>query len=275
MRKIQALQRPYASEGTRGAAVGRIRNSSRFGAAQRANSLVDLMGGEIGVDSAEGRGSTFWFTVTLPRAAPSTRQRITPVDVTGARVLIVDDNAVNRSILTEQMTSWTFDSCATESGAEGLKVLIAAAAYGVPVDCVVLDYQMPGMNGVEMARIVRNTASLADTPIIMLTSVDQSLANTGHHDLDIDAQLSSRRALRCCWKHWSPPSSGTVKTRWAPARSRRRTAPRATCRSHLRCRHMGPRPDGRCCSRHRFVPAPARWPAPGIGLTSSWPRTTR
>ncbi|GLS39537.1 histidine kinase [Mesorhizobium tianshanense] len=151
--------------------------------------LVDLMGGEIGVDSAEGRGSTFWFTVTLPSAAPSTRQRITPVDVTGARVLIVDDNAVNRSILTEQMTSWTFDSCAAESGAEGLKVLIAAAAYGVPVDCVVLDYQMPGMNGAEMARIVRNTASLADTPIIMLTSVDQSLANTGHHDLYIDAQL--------------------------------------------------------------------------------------
>jgi PAS domain S-box-containing protein len=151
--------------------------------------LVELMGGEIGVDSAEGRGSTFWFTVTLPRAGQSTRQRITPVDVTGARVLIVDDNAVNRSILTEQMTSWTFDSCAAESGAEGLRVLIAAAAYGVPVDCVVLDYQMPGMNGAEMARIVRNTAGLADTPIIMLTSVDQSLANTGYHDLDIDAQL--------------------------------------------------------------------------------------
>jgi CheY-like chemotaxis protein len=112
-----------------------------------------------------------------------------PVDVTGARVLIVDDNAVNRSILSEQMASWTFDSCAAESGAEGLKVLIAAAAYGVPVDCVVLDYQMPGMTGAEMARIVRNTAGLAHTPIIMLTSVDQSLANTSYRDLGIDAQL--------------------------------------------------------------------------------------
>jgi CheY-like chemotaxis protein len=78
-----------------------------------------------------------------------------PVDVTGARVLIVDDNAVNRSILIEQMASWSFDSCAAESGAEGLKVLSAAAAYGVPVDCVVLDYQMPEMSGAEMARIVR------------------------------------------------------------------------------------------------------------------------
>jgi len=151
--------------------------------------LVELMAGEIGVESAEGKGSTFWFTVTLPRAMNQGGQRITPVDVTGARVLIVDDNAVNRSILSEQMASWTFDSCAAESGAEGLKVLIAAAAYGVPVDCVVLDYQMPGMSGAEMARAVRNTAGLADTPIIMLTSVDQSLANTSYRDLGIDAQL--------------------------------------------------------------------------------------
>nr|WP_246688652.1 MULTISPECIES: response regulator [unclassified Mesorhizobium] len=150
--------------------------------------LVELMHGEIGVDSAEGKGSTFWFTVTLPKAEQG-GQRIMPVDVTGARVLIIDDNAVNRSILSEQMASWTFDSCAAESGAEGLKVLIAAAAYGVPVDCVVLDYQMPGMSGAEMARIVRNTEGLAHTPIIMLTSVDQSLANTAYRDLGIDAQL--------------------------------------------------------------------------------------
>jgi len=151
--------------------------------------LVEMMGGDIGVESTEGKGSTFRFSVTLPRAQEKSVPRAMPIDVTGARVLIVDDNAVNRSILTEQMKSWTFDSCAAASGAEGLKVLAAAAAYGVPVDCVVLDYQMPGMTGAEMARIVRNTQGLAETPIIMLTSVDQSMANAAYRDLGIDAQL--------------------------------------------------------------------------------------
>ncbi|RLP22482.1 PAS domain-containing protein [Mesorhizobium sp. YM1C-6-2] len=150
--------------------------------------LVSLMGGEIGVESAEGEGSTFWFTVTLPNAGRS-RRRVTPSDVTGARILIVDDNQVNRSILSEQMASWAFDSCAAESGEEGLKVLAAAAAQGIAVDCIVLDYQMPGMTGGEMARIVRATPGIADTPIVMLTSVDQSLSGPGFRNLAIEAQL--------------------------------------------------------------------------------------
>lgn len=151
--------------------------------------LVDMMGGTMGIESTEGKGSTFWFTITLPGAAQQEGRAVMPIDVSGARVLIVDDNAVNRSILSEQMASWGFDSCAAESGPEGLKVLLAAAAYGVPVDCIVLDYQMPGMTGAEMARIVRKTQGLAETPIVMLTSVDQTLGNASYRELGIDAHL--------------------------------------------------------------------------------------
>jgi PAS domain S-box-containing protein len=151
--------------------------------------LVELMGGELGVESVEGEGSTFWFTVTLANAGKPEGVRPPPLDVTGARILVVDDNAVNRAILSEQMASWTFDSCAAENGPEGIRVLEAAAAYGVAVDCVVLDYQMPGMTGLDAARVIRSTPAIAHTPIVMLTSVDQTLSTASSRELGIEAQL--------------------------------------------------------------------------------------
>lgn len=151
--------------------------------------LVALMDGEIGVSSTEGEGSTFWFTLQLPMAQGSAKPNIAPSDVSGARVLVVDDNETNRTILAEQMAHWGFDACAASSGDEGLAVLKAAAELGVKVDCVILDYQMPGMTGGEVARLIRDDASIADTPIILLTSVDQSPSLGMANDLAIDTQL--------------------------------------------------------------------------------------
>jgi len=151
--------------------------------------LVAMMGGEIGVESVYGAGSTFWFSLELPVADEPSRVRIAPLDVTGARILVIDDNPVNRSILSEQMASWRFDACAAQNGVEGLQVLAAAAAHGLAVDCVILDYQMPGMSGAEVARAIRANPTIAATPIVMLTSVDHSATNAGYREIGIDAHL--------------------------------------------------------------------------------------
>jgi signal transduction histidine kinase/DNA-binding response OmpR family regulator len=151
--------------------------------------LVALMGGEIGADSETGKGSTFWFKVNLPVKGNVAKKKILPFDVAGSRVLIVDDNPVNRSILLEQMCSWSFDACAATGGREGLAVLSQAKSIGFNVDAVILDYHMPELNGADVARLVRQNPDLATIPIILLTSVDTAMQGAEFEDIHIDAHL--------------------------------------------------------------------------------------
>ncbi len=154
------------------------------------SSLVKLMEGEIGVESTIGEGSTFWFEIELPVHGEMASERVIPGDLSGARILIVDDNQVNRSILTEQMTAWKFDSAATTGGVEALAVMRAACENDIKLDLVILDYQMPEMDGAEVLRIMREDPALSHLPVVMLTSVDSAEANKKLNGLGAEANLT-------------------------------------------------------------------------------------
>ena len=109
--------------------------------------LVTLMGGTIGVASRPGEGSTFWFTLPLQL---DSQPEVTPVpagELRGVRVLIVDDNEVNRRVLHEQVVGWGMRDGSCASGEEALRALQAARLEGDPYPIAIVDYQMPGMDG--------------------------------------------------------------------------------------------------------------------------------
>ncbi len=139
-----------------------------------ASRLVELMGGTIGAESRPGQGSTFHFTLPLPIEKGMMKARPAPLDVSGSRILVIDDNPINRDILIEQLRSWGFDCAAAESGAVGLAFLERATALGARVDCVILDYQMPGMSGGDVARALFERGLTPALPVVLLTSVDQA-----------------------------------------------------------------------------------------------------
>ena len=134
--------------------------------------LVGAMGGEIGVDSTQGKGSRFWFTVRLaPAAEDLTRHPAIGTVLKGFRVLVVDDNEVNRLIFRKQLGSWGMTVQSVENAASALTALDEAVLRATQFDVALIDQMMPGMDGVELGQRIRAQRAFNGTKLILATSL--------------------------------------------------------------------------------------------------------
>jgi PAS domain S-box-containing protein len=136
--------------------------------------LVELMGGAIGVNSIPGEGACFWFTLPLvpSESVETAALSYDHYDPSGKRVLIVDDNATNRNILSTYLSRWGVAVSAVDNGSAALMQLQASILQGVTYDLILLDMQMPVMDGLTLAKQLAEIPALAKIPIILLSSGD-------------------------------------------------------------------------------------------------------
>jgi signal transduction histidine kinase/DNA-binding response OmpR family regulator len=136
--------------------------------------LVKMMGGEICVFSELGQGSCFHFTACFGHAGEVEPVPLDQACLAGTAVLVVDDNATNRRILTETLWQWHMRPASAPSGLEALTMLRQAAERGDPFSLVVTDCHMPGMDGFDLAERIRNSPHLTEAMVMMLTSGEQA-----------------------------------------------------------------------------------------------------
>ncbi len=131
--------------------------------------LAGLMGGDVGVESEWGKGSTFWFSARLGVGAAPKRELLPNPDLRGRRALVVDDNDHARAVMIDMLQAMTFETTEVATGSAAVDQVRLAASQGRPYDVVYLDWRMPGMDGIETARRIKSL-DLASPPLFLMVT---------------------------------------------------------------------------------------------------------
>jgi len=153
--------------------------------------IAEMMNGQIGVDSRPGTGSTFWFTALMEKQILEVKNEpVFPVNIQGQRILIVDDNLINRHILREQLKNWSCVVEEAENGEDALCQLLLAADEKAPFCLAIIDMIMPGMNGKTLGRKIKADPRITGTALVMLTSAGKRGDAEQLQDIGFSAYLT-------------------------------------------------------------------------------------
>jgi len=194
--------------------------------------LAELMGGEIGVESRPNEGSVFWFTVTFSTLPSKTAHPHSDLpELRGRRVLIVDDNATNRNILRRHLERWGLQPAEAPGAMEAMEEINNAHKRQAPYEAVLLDFQMPGMTGLDLAEALRTDRRNAGLHLVLLSS-----ALAPEHRVSIERNriaatfqkpVRSHVLLRVLRRLWQADVTTSTKTTSAPVTAPKRLGPSA------------------------------------------------